>query len=136
MNILASKNINLHSKSTDGGLVHINAGQKKRVPDDVVDHPGFKILVNAGVVTILKSTKMLPLADALMKKNPFEPEVEVPANVPPSGTVIVDNKGKPVSISDGKKLVPIDLDAEPILAEGEVEEDEDTPGEIEETEEK
>jgi hypothetical protein len=48
MHILSHKNINLHSASSPGGLIHIAAGTSKVVPDDVLAHPGFEILVRSG----------------------------------------------------------------------------------------
>lgn len=53
MRVLSHKNVNLHSASSEGGLVHIPAGTSKVVPDDVVDHPGFKILRKAGHIVKL-----------------------------------------------------------------------------------
>jgi hypothetical protein len=122
VNILSHQNINLHSKSTDGGLVHINAGQKKRVPDDVADHPALNLLIKSGVVVVLKASRNLPLAEAL-KKSSLQPELEVPTNLPKAGTVVVDSKGKPIGVSDGKRIVPIDLEQEPVSDTGEVTED-------------
>lgn len=54
MRILAHKSVNLHSESLgENGLVHIPAGVSKAVPDDVVKHPGFKMLEKSGHIVRL-----------------------------------------------------------------------------------
>ena len=130
MNILTHRNINLHSPSTEGGLVHLNANQKKRVPDDVADHPGFKVLVKSGVVVILKSSKPLPLAEVLMKKSVVQEEFQQVPDVPGEGTIIL-KAGKPIGVSDGKRIIPIDEQSETVETEPDEEEDEPTIEEVE-----
>jgi hypothetical protein len=130
VNILTHRNINLHSPSTEGGLVHLNANQKKRVPDDVADHPGFKVLVKSGVVVILKSSKPLPLAEVLMKKSVVQEEFQQVPDVPGEGTIIL-KAGKPIGVSDGKRIIPIDEQSETVETEPDEEEDEPTIEEVE-----
>ena len=51
--LIAHRNLNFHSRSTEGGLVHAPAKRPVRVPDDVREHPMFRHLVKKGVVSIL-----------------------------------------------------------------------------------
>ena len=60
MNILSHKNINLHSASSEGGLIHIAAGASRVVPDDVTDHPGFAILLKAGDIVKIQDPEPEP----------------------------------------------------------------------------
>ncbi len=55
MRIVATRHLNLHSKSSPGGLVHLTARVSKTVPDDVQEHPLFDRLVDAGVIALLKA---------------------------------------------------------------------------------
>jgi len=58
--IKADRNLNLHTSTFSDlrddkqGLVFVPAGQAVKVPDDVQDHPLFKVFVKAGAITILK----------------------------------------------------------------------------------
>lgn len=71
MHILSHRNINLHSASTDGGLIHIAQGTSKSVPDDVADHPGFAMLLKAG--HIVKIAPAEPAAESDADKTPKRP---------------------------------------------------------------
>jgi hypothetical protein len=55
--ILAHKNLNLHSASSKGRLIHIASKQVKIVPDDVADHPAFDLLRDDGSIIIIKEEK-------------------------------------------------------------------------------
>ena len=57
LNILSHKNVNLHSASSEGGLIHFEAGRSKVVPDDVKAHPGFEILLRAGDIVVISGTE-------------------------------------------------------------------------------
>lgn len=57
MKIVATRHLNLHSKSAPGGLHYVSAKKGAIVPDDVQDHPSFDLLVKNGVVTILSKKK-------------------------------------------------------------------------------
>jgi hypothetical protein len=57
MKILTRYNINLHSDSTPGGLVHVNKDEVTIVPDDVNNHPMFEVSVNSGDITVLTGTE-------------------------------------------------------------------------------
>ena len=74
MRILSHHNLNLHSKSTTdpNGLIHIEKGQTKIVPNDVANHPSFKILLKAGYIVKLKDPKP---AKSISQPEP-EPEIE------------------------------------------------------------
>lgn len=52
MKILSHKNINLHSASTPGGLLSIQAKRNLIVPDDVADHPAFQWLQDDGTIVV------------------------------------------------------------------------------------
>jgi hypothetical protein len=54
--IISNRHLNLHSESTEGGLIHVNAKQASLVPEDVKNHPQWKILTKSGTVTQLQST--------------------------------------------------------------------------------
>lgn len=58
MKILAHKNINLHSASSKGKLIHIASKQVKIVPDDVVDHPAFDLLLDDGSIVVIKEEEI------------------------------------------------------------------------------
>jgi hypothetical protein len=53
--VISSRNLNLHSQSTQGGLVHVPAKRATEVHEDVQDHPAFKILIDSGDLVILQS---------------------------------------------------------------------------------
>lgn len=57
MKILAHKNLNLHSASSKGRLIHIANKQVKIVPDDVADHPAFDLLRDDGSIIVIKEDK-------------------------------------------------------------------------------
>lgn len=63
MKILSHVNVNLHSASTPGGLIHVLAGTSRNVPNDVMDHPIFDLFVNAGSIVVLKSDEENAEAD-------------------------------------------------------------------------
>jgi len=60
MIIKSTRHLNLHSKSYEHtradhqGLVHVPANTAVSVPDDVQDHPSFKLLTKDGTVKVLK----------------------------------------------------------------------------------
>jgi len=72
--IVADRNLNLHSKSTKGGLVHLSARVAKLVPEDVADHFFFQRLVESGTVTLLGPRKIAGKSQA---KTPEELEQEL-----------------------------------------------------------
>ena len=76
--ILSNRHVNLHSKSTHGGLVHVPAGKKRSVPDDVKNHPGFEVLVEGGILSVLSSKTKAEPAVALKPPAPEKPKVEKP----------------------------------------------------------
>lgn len=53
LRVLSTKNLNLHSASTGGGLIHVPAKRVTRVPLDVQDHPAFEWLEDDGTLTVL-----------------------------------------------------------------------------------
>lgn len=54
MRVIADRHLNLHSASTEGGLVHVPRRRAKIVPDDVQEHPMFDRLVKHGNISVLK----------------------------------------------------------------------------------
>jgi hypothetical protein len=76
MRIVADRHLNLHSESVDGGLVHVPRKQVKIVPEDVQEHPAFKLLVKHGTIHILAQNdpKELELEDS--ERESEEPEDE------------------------------------------------------------
>lgn len=80
MKIIVTRHLNLHTKSVDGGLVHVPAKQARLVPDDVADHPLFKKLVSSGTVVLLKGKKApdaTPVKqNVLPEENPITTEDE------------------------------------------------------------
>jgi hypothetical protein len=52
MYVLAHRPVNLHSASKKG-IVHVPAGKTVQVPDDVVDHPGFRPLRRSGYISVV-----------------------------------------------------------------------------------
>lgn len=54
MIVIADRNLNLHSASTEGGIVFLPKRVAKNVPDDVVDHPMFNHLRKHAVISVLK----------------------------------------------------------------------------------
>jgi hypothetical protein len=59
--IITKRNVNLHSKSTPGGLVFVAKDKVHTVPDDVADEPQIKLLKKSGHLTVLKSPKDTPI---------------------------------------------------------------------------
>lgn len=55
--VRTTKNVNLHSASKDGGIVHVPANVPTLVPADVTDHPAFGWLKADGDLKILKKFK-------------------------------------------------------------------------------
>jgi hypothetical protein len=53
LRIFANQNVNLHSPSSEGGLVNIQKGEYKDVPEDVNEHPSFEVLVENKVIDII-----------------------------------------------------------------------------------
>jgi len=57
MIIRSSRHVNLHSKSQEAtradhhGLLHVPANTTVRVPNDVLDHPGNRMLFDDGTIT-------------------------------------------------------------------------------------
>lgn len=60
MKVLADRHLNLHSKSTPGGLVHVPKRHWKTVPDDVLDDPSFEMLVDSGAL-VVRDENALPV---------------------------------------------------------------------------
>lgn len=83
MNVLSHRHVNLHSASTQGGLIHIPAGVSKTVPDDVADHPGFDLL--------LKSGQIVKLANPAPEPEP-EPEKKPDPKAKPATTAAKETK--------------------------------------------
>jgi len=69
--VLADRNFNLHSKSSEGGLVHVAKRRWKTVPDDVAEEPGFQSLVDNGHIVVAKENTPL-----LVEENEEVPEDE------------------------------------------------------------
>jgi len=74
--ILSHGNFNLHSASTPGGLIFCPMKKVTRVPDDVVDNPGYKILIDAGLIKDLNPTAPEPSEAELEAGEPEEEEKE------------------------------------------------------------
>jgi len=58
--VFSHRSVNLHSESASGGLIHVEAKKTHLVPSDVTEHPGFKLLVDAGTVRVLKNDQAEP----------------------------------------------------------------------------
>ena len=85
--ILSHGNYNLHSASAAGGLVFLPMKKVTRVPDDVVDHPGFKLLTDAGLIKDL-DPKAPELTQAELDADAEENE-EVVVKTTPLGSKVV-----------------------------------------------
>lgn len=83
MVIKTTRHLNLHSKTyadtraDHHGLVHVAAKTASIVPDDVQDHPLFKLLVKDGTITVLKKAT---------SKKPSAAEIEASKAEPPTHT--------------------------------------------------
>jgi hypothetical protein len=76
MRIVADRHLNLHSPSTQGGLVFVPQKEATVVPEDVREHPAFNLLVKNGHVSVLKPNSNDPVA---LEEEPEEkPEEEEP----------------------------------------------------------
>lgn len=54
MKVVSSRiNLNLHSPSTNGGLIHLMKDKAARVPDDVEEHPAFRQAVDCGTIAVI-----------------------------------------------------------------------------------
>lgn len=73
MRIIADKNFNLHSASTEGGLIHVPARTAVTVPEDVKDHPAFALLKKHGHIAVLEGIKLSKRAIQLAR-NPLTDE--------------------------------------------------------------
>lgn len=84
MKILANQNLNLHSASTPGGLIHVHARIPALVPDDVTDHPLFARIVKKGVVVILQGNVPKTLTEGIepIKDSPDLPPSTIPIAPP------------------------------------------------------
>lgn len=71
--IIADKNYNLHSASTEGGLLFVPARRAVTVPEDVKDHPSFARDVKHGHIAILEGIKLSKRAMQLAR-NPLSDE--------------------------------------------------------------
>lgn len=63
MRIVSNRNLNLHSASTAGGLLHVPAKIPVAVPEDVSEHPLFRLIVKHGVVTILGNRQYIAMSE-------------------------------------------------------------------------
>lgn len=90
MRIIADKHFNLHSASTEGGLIHVPARTAVTVPEDVKDHPSFGLLLKYGHVAILEGIKLSkramqlarnPLTDEEVRKG--APSTDLPTSIIP-----------------------------------------------------
>jgi hypothetical protein len=54
MKVISHRNINLHSASTQGGLIHVPAKRVVIVPDDVDEHPQIGYLTKDGTLQVLE----------------------------------------------------------------------------------
>jgi hypothetical protein len=74
--VIADRNLNLHSKSTEGGLVHLPKRVAKIVPDDVEDHPMFGRLKKYGVIAVLKDRAEIEVTEESVEEKLDELEDE------------------------------------------------------------
>lgn len=84
LKILTNQNLNLHSASTPGGLIHVHARIPAIVPDDVMDHPLFARIVKKGIVTILQGSVPKSLTEGIepVKNSPDLPPSTIPVAPP------------------------------------------------------
>jgi len=90
MKIITTRHLNLHTKSVDGGLVHVPAKQARLVPDDVVDHPLFKKLVSSGTVVVLRGKKAPEAIPVKQNVLPEENPITVEDENSDDGTIVTD----------------------------------------------
>lgn len=76
MRVIADRNLNLHSKSTEGGLVNLPKRSARVVPDDVVEHPMFNHLKKHGVIAVLKDRAEIEVTEESVEEKLDELEDE------------------------------------------------------------
>src|SRR5271166_1677580 len=92
MKIVTLRNLNLHSKSTPGGLVHVPKRRATLVPNDVTEMSTFAALVKSGEVRILNS-KVEPSVPKAVDVEPPTPETPSIPPIEDEEPEIVDETG-------------------------------------------
>jgi hypothetical protein len=81
--------------------------QRESAPVPTADSPGAAAAVQTGNAPL--PTTQSPLLNEAVEPSPAAEAEQVASPIAEAGTVYVDSDGKPVGVSDGTEIVPIDL---------------------------
>jgi hypothetical protein len=126
LKVIATRHLNLHSASVEGGLVHVPAKRAVIVPNDIADHRQFKLLRSDGTLTVLDSgARMTDSYQTLAAKAKIEQEKkEKKASKAKKAGADEDDAGEKLP-APNQSNIPQGVPVEDVVDEDEDEDDED-----------